>query len=150
VPLHRVERHDQPLGDLQVRATLGDQVQHLAFPFCQRLDQDRAAGAAHHRRRQRGRFGRDGVQQPSHVVHVDYGRPVSTSPRRHQTPQEAGQARALVAEDTNVALRLGERERVGEGVERARRVGGYVEREGLQQPDLDDAADSSRSLGVGV
>ncbi len=115
--------------------------QHLKLTAGQLLDQ------ARHRRGGRAGPGArpsvpdvKGALEPGQAAERD-PRAVAGPLGRDQPAQQRGHRRSLVGEDPDIALRAGQRERIGEGVHRVGVLAAGGQRQRPQRAGLDHAAD---------
>ena len=95
------------------------------------------------RRRGPGRAGVPGVEgplEPGQVAERDLGGCLAGALGRDQPAEQRGHRRPLVGEDPDVTLRAGERERPGQGVDRACLHPAGGQRQRPQRAGLDEAA----------
>jgi hypothetical protein len=83
----------------------------------------------------------EGLHQPGEIVpRHGVGSRRALLPAAHQLAEQGGHRGALVGEHAQVALGRGQRERVGQGGQRAGLVAAGGPGQRLEGPDLDDAA----------
>ena len=122
---HGVQRHHELAGDVRAVQVGSEQPEHVELAFAQRLDQALTGG--------RAVLGlANGGQESADVARGD--------PAFRGRSEQGGHGWALVDEDADVALRLGQRQRASQRRQRSRDVAARLVGERLQHQDLDDAA----------
>src|SRR5262245_36552427 len=140
-----VEHHHQLVGYLLVRPARGQQPQHLQLPAAQRLGRLRGrSGAAG---RAEGAAGTTRPERRRQAVEVAWRnltgrRDLPGALGTGKPVEQAGHRCALIGEHAHVALTPRQRERLGQGRQRARLVAYCLPSKRLQRLYLDDAARS--------